>query len=117
VFTPTTRDLTARNPETGRFLFPGGAGPNPLEVLEDWVHGQQVNRFIGSLQGRWSPWQPVTLEYRLGYDNYQMETTQFIPNGSSAAATGRAVSINRFSTLINNDLVGSCSGARRRHCA
>jgi TonB-dependent starch-binding outer membrane protein SusC len=107
VFTPTSRDLTARNPETGRFLFAGGAGPNPLEVLEDWDHGQQVNRFIGSLQGRWSPWQPVTLEYRLGYDNYQMETTQFIPNGSSAAATGRAVSLNRFSTLINNDLIGS----------
>jgi TonB-dependent starch-binding outer membrane protein SusC len=107
VFTPTTRDLTARNPETGRFLFPGGAGPNPLEVLEDWDIGQKVNRFIGSAQARWSPWQPLALEYRFGYDNYAMETSQFIPVGSSAAATGRAVSINRFSNLINNDVLAS----------
>lgn len=107
VFTPTLTDLTARNPETGRFINAGGAGPNPLEVLEDWDIGQEVDRFIGSLQGRWSPIQPLTLEYRFGYDNYQMETSQFIPNGSSAAPTGRAVSINRFSTLINNDVIGS----------
>ena len=107
VFTPTLTDLTARNPETNRFINGGGAGPNPLEVLEDWDIGQQVNRFIGSLQGRWSPVQPLTLEYRFGYDNYTMETSQFIPNGSSAAATGRAVSINRFSNLINNDVVGN----------
>jgi TonB-dependent starch-binding outer membrane protein SusC len=107
VFTPTSRDLTARNPETGRFLFAGGAGPNPLEVLEDWDAGQTVNRFIGSLQGRWNPVQRVNLEYRLGYDNYQMETSQFIPRGSSAAMTGRSVSLNRFSNLLNNDLIGS----------
>jgi outer membrane receptor protein involved in Fe transport len=36
-----------------------------------------------------------------------METTQFIPRGTTTATTGRAVSINRFSTLLNNDLVGS----------
>jgi TonB-dependent starch-binding outer membrane protein SusC len=111
VFTPTTRDLSARNPETGRYLFGGGAGPNPLEVLQDWDAGQSVNRFIGSLQGRWNPIQPVNLEYRLGYDNYQMETTQFIPRGSSAALTGRAVSLNRFSNLLNNDLIGSLQWA------
>jgi len=107
VFTPTLTDLTARNPETNRFINAGGAGPNPLEVLEDWEMAQQVNRFVGSLQARWSPIQPVTLSYSFGYDNYSMETSQFIPNGSSVALTGRAVSINRFSNLINNDAVAS----------
>jgi TonB-dependent starch-binding outer membrane protein SusC len=107
VFTPTTTDLTRRNPETGRYAFAGGAGPNPLEVLEDWVMDQRVNRFVGSAQARWSPWQPLGLEYRFGYDNYHMETSQFIPVGSSAATTGRSASINRFSNLINNDLVAN----------
>jgi TonB-dependent starch-binding outer membrane protein SusC len=107
VFTPTTTDLTARNPETGRLLYPGGAGANPLEVIELWDMGQAVNRFIGSLQARWAPLQQVNLEYRLGYDNYQMETTQFIPRGLSSALLGRSASYNRYSTLLNNDLLGS----------
>jgi TonB-dependent starch-binding outer membrane protein SusC len=107
VFTPTTTDLTARNPETGRLLFPGGAGANPLEVIELWDMGQAVNRFIGSLQARWAPLQQLNFEYRLGYDNYQMETTQFIPRGLSSALLGRSVSLNRYSTLLNNDLLGS----------
>lgn len=107
VFTPTTTDLTARNPETGELLNGGGIGANPLEVVELWDNEQQVNRFIGSLQGRWAPVNNVNLEYRLGYDNYQMETSQFIPRGTSTAGTGRAVSLNRYSTLINNDLIGS----------
>jgi TonB-linked SusC/RagA family outer membrane protein len=107
VFTPTLTDFTARNPETGRYINAGGAGPNPLEVLENWDIGQTVNRFVGSLQGRYSPIQSLTLEYRFGYDNYQMETSQFIPIGFSPATTGSSTSINRFSTLINNDAIGS----------
>ncbi|HSJ31633.1 MAG TPA: TonB-dependent receptor [Longimicrobiales bacterium] len=107
VFTPTTTDLTARNPETGQLLNPGGVGANPLEVVELWDVGQTVNRFIGSLQGRWTPITSLNFEYRLGYDNYQMETSQFIPRGTTTAATGRAVSLNRYSTLLNNDVLGS----------
>lgn len=108
VFTPTTTDLTARNPETGRLLFPGGVGANPLEVVELWDIGQEVNRFIGSLQGRWAPITKLSFEYRLGYDNYQMQTSQFIPRGvTTASGLGRAVSLNRYSTLLNNDLTGS----------
>jgi TonB-linked SusC/RagA family outer membrane protein len=107
VFTPTVVDLAARNPETGRLLFNGGVGANPLEVLELWDMGQQVNRFVGSLQGRWAPFNFLNLEYRLGYDDYHMETTQFIPRNTTTALTGRAVSVNRFSTLLNNDVVGN----------
>lgn len=107
VFTPTTTDLTARNPETGQLVNPANVFPNPLEVTELWDMGQNVNRFIGSLQGRWAPLTNLNFEYRLGYDNYQMETSQFIPRGLSSAPTGRAVSFNRYSTLLNNDLLGS----------
>ncbi|HEX6135443.1 MAG TPA: TonB-dependent receptor [Longimicrobiales bacterium] len=107
VFTPTTTDLTARNPETGELLNTAFVFPNPLEVLDLWDIGQNVNRFVGSLQGRWAPINNVNLEYRLGYDNYQMETTQFIPRGTATAPTGRSVSLNRYSTLLNNDLLAS----------
>jgi TonB-dependent starch-binding outer membrane protein SusC len=107
VFTPTTTDLTARNPETGQLLNTAFVFPNPLEVVDLWDIGQSVNRFIGSLQARWAPVNTINLEYRLGYDNYQMETSQFIPRGTATAPTGRSVSLNRYSTLLNNDLVGS----------
>lgn len=107
VFTPTLTDFTERNPETGRYINAGGAGPNPLEVLDNWDIGQTVNRFVGSLQGRWAPIQPLTLEYRFGYDNYHMETWQYIPIGFSPATTGSSASVNRFSTLINNDVIGA----------
>ena len=107
IFTSTTTDLTARNPETGELLNTAFVFANPLEVVELWDIGQNVNRFIGSLQGRWAPINNVNFEYRLGYDNYQMETSQFIPRGTGTAPIGRAVSLNRFSTLLNNDLLGS----------
>jgi TonB-linked SusC/RagA family outer membrane protein len=108
VFTPTNVDLTARNPETGELLNTAFVFPNPLEVVELWDMDQSVNRFIGSLQGRWAPLNNVNFEYRLGYDDYQMETSQFIPRGvTTGSGLGRAVSFNRYSTLLNNDLIGS----------
>ena len=107
VFTPTDVDLTERNPETGELLNTAFVFPNPLEVVELWDIGQNVNRFIGSLQGRWTPLNSVNLEYRLGYDNYQMETSQFIPRGTATAPLGSSTSLNRYSTLLNNDLLAS----------
>ena len=107
VFTPTNVDLTERNPETGELLNRAFVFPNPLEVVEQWDIDQSVNRFIGSLQGRWAPINAVNLEYRLGYDNYQMETSQFIPRGTATAPLGSSTSLNRYSTLLNNDLLGS----------
>ncbi|MBR9989847.1 MAG: TonB-dependent receptor [Gemmatimonadetes bacterium] len=111
VFSPTTVDLTARNPETGQLLNTAFVFPNPLEVVDLWDIGQNVNRFIGSLQGRWAPINRVNLEYRLGYDNYQMETFQFIPRGTATAPLGSSTSLNRYSTLLNNDLLGSVQWA------
>jgi TonB-dependent starch-binding outer membrane protein SusC len=107
-FTPTTLDLTVRDPITGVFLNRGALG-NPLEVLEHWHTGQEISRFVGALSGRANPFTELTLEYRLGYDRYEMETFQSIPRGVSPPPLelGRAMSLNRRSTLLNNDLVGS----------
>ncbi len=108
VFTPTDLDLAARDPVTGELLNRAGAAfPNPLEVLELWHTGQQVSRFVGSFQARANPIANLNLEYRLGYDRYEMETEQSIPRGSPSAETGSAQSLNRRSTLLNNDIVAS----------
>ena len=107
VFTPTTVDLAERNPETGEFVNDAFVFANPLSVVEDWATPQDVRRFIGSFQARANPLEDVTFEYRLGYDNVDMETALFIPRGATGAPTGSAQSVNRRSTLVNNDLVGS----------
>jgi TonB-dependent starch-binding outer membrane protein SusC len=109
VFTPTSVDLAARDPVTGRLVNQAFVFPNPLEVLENWRTGQELSRFVGSLQGRAHPVAGLNLEYRLGYDRYEMETSQSIPRGSPDAPTGSATSLNRRSTLLNNDLVGNFS--------
>ncbi len=107
MFTPTTVDLGAVNPETGDYVVQSTVFPNPLVVTRDWRLPQTVDRFVGSFQARSNPLMDLTMEYRLGYDTYSMETRQSIPRGSTAAPTGRAVSANRDNMLINNDLVGN----------
>lgn len=108
VFTPTTVDLAARNPETGEYANTAGLSfPNPLAVIDSWDLDQAVDRFVGSFQARANPMRDLTLEYRLGYDSYRMETQQFIPRTPGFAPDARAVSANRFSQLINSDVVGN----------
>jgi TonB-dependent SusC/RagA subfamily outer membrane receptor len=107
VFTPTTVDLSARNPETGDYLNNAGPFANPLTVVENWDLDQVVDRFVGSFQARANPFTDLTLEYRLGYDSYRMETQQFIPRTPGVAPDARAVSANRANRLINNDLVAN----------
>lgn len=107
VFTPTTVDLSARSPETGELLNAGTSFPNPLSVVENWDLFQIVDRFVGSMQARANPFRDLTLEYRLGYDTYHMETQQFIPRNPTYAPDARAVSANRRNRLINSDLLGS----------
>lgn len=109
VFTPTTVNLAERDPETGKLKNPAFVFPNPLEVVEEWSTPQDIDRFIGSLQARGSPLPDLTLEYRFGYDRYDMETALFIPRGSSAALLGSSSSVNRRSLLVNNDLVANYS--------
>lgn len=107
VFTPTTTDLTARDPDTGELVNQAFVFPNPLEVIENWQTGQDVSRFVGSLQAKANPVRDLSLEYRLGYDRYEMETYQSVPRGRPDAPSGRASSVNRRNTLLNNDVTAS----------
>ena len=107
VFTPTTIDFSARDPETGKYLIRQTTFPNPLEVIEDWSAPQDVSRFVGSFQARATPLERASIEYRLGYDAYNMETRLFIPRGTPADPDGGTQAALRDQQLINNDLVGS----------
>src|SRR5688572_3014640 len=107
VFTPTTVNLAQRDPTTGALVSQAGPFPNPLEVVQNWQTGQEVSRFVGSLQGKANPFAPLVLEYRLGYDRYEMETFQSVPKYSRDIPLGSATSLNRRSTLINNDVVAN----------
>jgi TonB-dependent starch-binding outer membrane protein SusC len=109
MFTPTTVNLGAINPETGDYVVQQTTFPNPLVVVRDWELPQAVDRFVGSFQARATPIQNLTLEYRLGYDSYNMETRQSIPRESAWVPEGRATSVNRGNMLVNNDLAGNLS--------
>ena len=109
MFTPTTTNLGEINEETGDYVIQQTTFPNPLVVVRDWQLPQTVDRFVGSLQARANPVQDLTLEYRLGFDNYTMETRQSIPRESAWQPEGRAISANRANMLINNDLVGNAT--------
>jgi TonB-dependent SusC/RagA subfamily outer membrane receptor len=107
VFTPTVVNLAQRDAVTGALVNQAGPFPNPLEVIENWRTGQEVSRFVGSLQAKANPVAPVTLEYRLGYDRYDMETFQSVPKYSRDIPLGSASSLNRRSTLLNNDITAN----------
>ena len=107
VFTPTTVDLAERNPETGEYVNDAFVFANPLSVVEDWATPQEVSRFIGSLQATAEPFDGLTLDYRLGYDDVDLGTSLFIPRGATGSPTGTALSTNRASSLLNNDLLAN----------
>jgi TonB-dependent SusC/RagA subfamily outer membrane receptor len=108
VFSPTDVDFSAKDPETGQYVVRATTFPNPLEVIDFWNAPQTVNRFIGSFQARATPTSFLTVEYRLGYDTYNMDTGLFIPRGTpSVAPLGSSTSVARSQYLINNDVIAS----------
>jgi TonB-linked SusC/RagA family outer membrane protein len=107
VFTPTTVDLAEKDPETGEYVNDAFVFANPLSVVDDWATPQDIRRFVGSFQLRANPVEALSAEWRLGYDQTEMETALFIPRGATGAPTGSAQSVNRRSSLINNDIVAN----------
>lgn len=107
VFTGTDLDLSQKDPETGQYAIRQTTFPNPLEVVDAWNALQTINRFVGSFQARAAPRGGPTLEYRLGYDTYNMETGLFIPRGTPVRPTGESNAVTRTQFLVNNDLVAS----------
>lgn len=107
VFTGTDVDLAAKDPETGQYVIRQTTFMNPLEVVDAWNAPQTTNRFVGSFQARATPRGGPTLEYRLGYDTYNMETGLFIPRGTPVEPTGSSTAVTRTQFLVNNDLIAS----------
>jgi TonB-linked SusC/RagA family outer membrane protein len=107
VFTNTNVNLAERDPVTGEFVIRQTTFPNPLEVTERWKSSQTINRFVGSFQARAAPENLPSIEYRLGYDTYGMETDLFIPRGTPVSQTGSSTAVTRNQYLINNDLVAN----------
>ncbi|MGH7551649.1 MAG: TonB-dependent receptor plug domain-containing protein, partial [Longimicrobiales bacterium] len=55
VFTPTNIDFSAKDPNSGQYVTRATTFPNPLEVVDFWDSPQEVSRFVGSFQGRATP--------------------------------------------------------------
>jgi TonB-linked SusC/RagA family outer membrane protein len=108
VFTPTTLNIAQRDPLTGQLVNnQAGPFPNPLIVVENWETPQENNRFVGSFNARANPVGNLRVDYRLGYDRYELETGLSIPRGDPNALLGSATSTNRRNMLINNDVVAN----------
>ncbi|MDQ3698160.1 MAG: TonB-dependent receptor [Gemmatimonadota bacterium] len=107
LFNPTTYDP---RPMAGVFPFGPIIPVNPLLQLERFRNPQDVNRFIGSMQARWNPLSPLTVNYTFGYDGYSLEQSQFFPRGAfpgGADATGLAGNDVRNSRIVNQDAVAN----------
>ncbi len=107
LFTPTTFSFF---PVNGIYpQAPTGAGfANPLAVIDKWKAPQTTDRFIGSVNGQYTPFSKLMMQYTLGFDGYQLEADQLIPRGTIASEpVGRSVAIIRNSRIVNNDAVAT----------
>lgn len=87
---------------------PFAAFANQLEVMNTWTAPLRVNRFIGSLQFTATPLTRLSLEYRVGYDQYRENANREIPIGSAAGyVTGFSQQATQDALLVNNDLTAT----------
>jgi TonB-dependent SusC/RagA subfamily outer membrane receptor len=112
VLTAFLFNSTAFDPRPVNGVYPYGPviSVNPLLQLDRVRNPQDVNRFIGSMQARWNPIDPLTVSYTFGYDGYSLEQSQFFPRGafpSGADATGLAANDVRNSRILNQDAIAN----------
>ncbi|WP_235938105.1 SusC/RagA family TonB-linked outer membrane protein [Chitinophaga solisilvae] len=91
---------------------------NPVSVIEDFKQQQQVGRVIAGAGIKLNPIKNLTVDYRLGIDNYNQDGTTFMPayayfvnpgfygGGPELDPTqnGYASSASNTSFLLNHDL-------------
>ncbi len=106
-FQPNWFDLHA-NAE-GKFPTPPNSGfANELEVISTWKNPEYINRFTGSLQFIATPLSDLSIEYRLGYDQYKQNDNRQMPIGSSAGyVTGFSQQAVADVQLVNNDVTAN----------
>lgn len=106
-FQPNWFDL---NPNAeGKYPTPPFSGfANELEVLNTWQSPLALNRFIGSLQFILTPLSHLSIEYKVGYDQYRENANRQIPIGSSAGyVTGFSQQATQDVQLVNNDITAN----------
>jgi len=106
-FQPNWFDLSP-NAEGKYPTPPFAAFANELEVINRWKAPLKVNRFIGSLGLTATPWTNVSIDYKLGYDQYRENANREIPVGSSAGyVTGFSQQATLDVLLVNNDVTAT----------
>ncbi|MBF8296045.1 MAG: SusC/RagA family TonB-linked outer rane protein [Bacteroidetes bacterium] len=106
-FQPNWFDLSP-NAE-GKYPTPPNAGfANELEVMDRWKNPDRVNRFIGGLQLTGTPLSNLSMEYRVGLDQYRENANRQMPIGSSAGyLTGFSQQATQDVLLVNNDITAT----------
>ncbi|HHB78022.1 MAG TPA: SusC/RagA family TonB-linked outer membrane protein [Saprospiraceae bacterium] len=98
----------AYNPEadaSGNYESPQGWVPNPVEAIETFKFGQEIDRMLGNFNLTATPAKGVTINYLVGVDRYTHNASGFLPIGAhSGNKTGWARSAVKTSFLINHDL-------------
>ena len=107
IFTPTSFNPLF-NETTGRYPYNPLLGPNPLEILERYEAPEELARFVGSAEARWTPLPSLTVRYVAGVDDYRREVTFLQPPlVNSPTWTGSIQNPVQFSRQFNNDLVAN----------
>ncbi len=103
IFTPPSFDPFF-DPELGRFPYNPILGANPFDVIENWVASEEVNRFIGSFEGRYGLLDNLSVRYLFGLDDYRLKNTFLQPPfATSANFTGSIQTPVRFSQQITSE--------------
>jgi outer membrane receptor protein involved in Fe transport len=103
IFTPPSFDPFF-DPELGRFPYNPLLGANPFDVIENWVADEEVNRFIGSFEGRYRPIEDLSVRYLFGLDDYRLKNTYLQPPFSTSAIFGGSIQVpSRFSQQFTSE--------------
>lgn len=104
IFTPTTFN-PAFDANLGRYPYSPILGTNPLDVIANWRAEDNVNRFIGSVTGNWTPRADLSVNYLFGLDRSNQEFTYYQPaRSTSAGFAGSIQNPTRAIQRFNNDL-------------
>ncbi len=79
---------------------------NPLEVINRWNAPETIDRIISGVKLDLTPIENLSIQYRLGLDNYSQVGKIFVPRETQNARwpNGYSQGANKNSYLINSDL-------------
>jgi TonB-linked SusC/RagA family outer membrane protein len=79
---------------------------NPLDVINNWKAPEEINRYIGGIKLDFEPLAGLSIQYKIGYDNYTQNNKYYIPRISSQTKylDGFSQDATKISTNINSNL-------------